>query len=162
VSNLDTSIIERIEAAIIELLKKGLPSSFYIAPFPDDPRNFDSAKMKASALVHYSGSRFGLENNGNPVSQVRNLQFTIALYLHSLRDHVGGYRSIENARKALQNVPVEGATPFRMLSDALADQSNGQWTWQLDIACTVPAVALQTVRRPIPRAPLNQFQQTGT
>ena len=157
----ETSIIERIEEGIIDLLKSGLSSAFYIAAFPDDPRNFDSAKMKAAALVHFAGSRYGLDGNGNPASQTRDLRFTIQLYLHNLRDHDGGYVTIEKTRKALQNRSVAGSTPIRMVSEDLADQTNGQWTWQLDIACTVPAVAQVVNRQPIPRSPINQFQQTG-
>lgn len=158
----ETSIIERIEEGIVDLLKAGLPSAFYIAPFPDNPKDFDSARMEAAALVHFSGSQYGLDQNGQPTSQPRDMKFTIQLYLHSLRGHVGGYRAIELSRKALQNRPVAGSTPIRMISDDLADQTNGQWTWQLDVACTVPAVAQVVNRHPIPRAPLNQSQQTGT
>ena len=158
----ETSIIERIEEGIVDLLKAGLPSAFYIASFPDDPRSFDSAKMEAAALVHFSGSQYGLDPNGRPTSQTRDLRFTIQLYLHSLRDHLGGYRAIELSRKALQNRPVAGSTPIRMISEDLADQTNGQWTWQLDVACTVPAVAQVVNRHPVPRSPLNKFQQTGS
>lgn len=157
----ETAIIERIEAGIIEALQGVMPSAFYIAPFPDEPRKFDPARMDAAALVHYSGSRYASGVDGTPVQQRRELQYTIQLYLHSLRDHIGGYRAVENVRKALQNVPIEGSTPIRIVSDALASQSGGQWTWQVDVACTVTAVAAHIARAPIPRVPM-QFQETGT
>ena len=89
-SDFDTTIIERIEAGIVVLLKDGMPSAFYIAEFPDNPEDFDSARMKAAALVHYSGSNYALGANRSPQSQGRDMSFSIQLYLHSLRDHTGG------------------------------------------------------------------------
>ena len=161
-SDPQSTIIERIEAGIVKLLKTGMPSAFYIAPFPDDPKAFDSAKMKAAALVHYSGSAYSTDPNGQPVSQPREMKFTIQLYLHSLRDHQGGYGAIEAARKATQNISIEGATPFRMIADNLAEHAQGQWVWQLDLACAVPAVAVKTIREVRPRQPLMSFQETGS
>ena len=161
-TNPQISIIEKIESGIVALLKSGMGSAFYIMPFPDDPAKFDSAKMKAAALVHFSGSKYALLPNGRPASQARELRYTIQLYLHSLRDHTGGYAAIEATRKALQNVPVEGSTPIRMIGEQLADHGEGQWVWQVDAACTVPAIAAQVINNPVPLAPLNKFQETGT
>lgn len=153
------NLIERFETGIVDLLKEGLGSAFYIAPFPDNPKDFDLAKMKAASLVHYSGSKYSPAPNGQSSSQKRELQFSIHLYLHSLRDHTGGYQAVEDTRKALQNVSIEGATPFQMISDDLAERQAGQWVWEVKISCAMPAVAARMVQR-TPR-PVMQFDKTG-
>ncbi|WP_310620889.1 Gp37 family protein [Flexibacterium corallicola] len=152
------TLIAKIEAALIERLKRQLTSAFYVASFPADPRQFDSARMKAAALVHFSGSRYrdGVELDGS--SQLRELRYTIVLYLHDLHGGAGAYPILEKVRHALMNVSVEGATPIKMLSEQLTDAEKGQWEWQVDIACTVRSVAAHH-RLERPRRPLNKFTE---
>lgn len=152
-------LIERFENGIVDLLKLGLGSAFYIAPFPDNPKDFDPAKMEAASLVHYSGSKYAASANGQPTSQMRELQFSIQLYLHALRDHRGGYQAIEATRKSLQNVSIEGATPFKMISDDLVERQSGKWVWEVKISCSMLAVAARLGRQA--HSPLMTFENTG-
>ena len=149
------TVIKKIEDGLIDELKRWLASEFYISEFPSDPSKFDPAMMKAAALVHYAGSNYATTTDMNHAQQRRDMRFTIVLYLSKHLAGSGGYETLEDIRKAIQNVPIAGSTPFKMVSDQLSDQSEDLWEWQIQVACIVPAVAAQ-LQVPRPRIPLNR------
>lgn len=156
-----TDLLTTLEAGLVERLKLFLPSPYYIAPFPNKPEEFDMARMDAVCLVHYSGSRYSKPMD--QVRQVRELQFTLALYIYALRggvedERLSAYSTLETIRKAAQNVRLEGCKPFYLVSDQLVGQQAGRWDWQIDIACETAAIAAEH-NIPRPRYPLNSARQ---
>ncbi|WP_319530817.1 Gp37 family protein [uncultured Cohaesibacter sp.] len=156
-----TDQLSKLEAGLVERLKTFLPSPYYIAPFPDKPEDFDMARMEAVCLVHYSGSRYS--KPADQIRQVRELQFTLALYIYALRggaedERLHAYGAIETIRRAAQNVRLDGCKPFYLVSDQLVGQQAGRWDWQIDIACETTAIAAEH-NIPSPRYPLNRARQ---
>nr|WP_321460395.1 Gp37 family protein [uncultured Cohaesibacter sp.] len=156
-----TDLLTNLESGLVERLKAFLPSPYYIAPFPNEPEQFDMARMKAVCLVHYSGSRYSKPTD--QIRQVRELQFTLALYVYALRggaedERLAAYGTIELIRKAAQNVRLDGCKPFYLVSDQMVGQQAGRWDWQIDIACETVAVAAEH-NIPRPRYPLNSARQ---
>ncbi len=152
------SSITKIEHQLIEHIKRYAASSFYVQQFPANPHDFDPAKMNAAILVHYSGSQYGPPNGMDASSQPRELRFTIVLYLHSLGDVSDAYDHLEDIRLALQNVPLEGGTPIKLISDQLTGQEAGQWEWQVEVATAIEAIANHH-KHHYPRANLNRFEE---
>lgn len=154
------SAIQSFEEKIIARLKLFLPSEFYIASFPANPKDFDQSRMRAAALVHYSGSRYADGNGLDRSSQMRELSYVIVLYLDDLNGGTAAYKHLDTLRKALQNALIEGATPLKMVSERLSDQDAGRWEWQIEVACSALSVAAEQ-NAPRPRVPLNRYQQEG-
>lgn len=147
------TVIDEIEAAMVEALAARLGSTFYIAGFPARPGAFDTAGYEASALVHFNEGRY--ESTADTSGQARALQFIVVLILNRLEMASDAYRHLEAVRHALQFQAFAGAKPMRMVSEKLAGEQNGRWEWHVTVATSVPAAAAiveRSVRPVIPPA----------
>ncbi|SDR15582.1 Gp37 family protein [Pseudovibrio sp. Tun.PSC04-5.I4] len=143
--------IERLQEQIVERLKLNLPSIAYVGGFPSKPEEFDLANFQMAALVHYGGARYASDNALNHASQSRSMRFVIALNFTTLEGEHGAYAVLERCRSALQNFPLAGASPLMMEREDLADQSPGQWRWQMEVSCQARSISdHQGPRRPVP------------
>lgn len=135
-----TTILEQVEAAIVARLRERLSQEVRVEAFPAKPSAYDLTQVDLAALVHFVGSRYSAQGAFRQ-GQGRTLEYAVHLYSRDLRDHRGGYRLIEDARQALQDIALSGGTPIALLSDGLIDiDESGLWHWRLMIATTVPAV----------------------
>lgn len=155
------TVIEKIEAAIVEHLKGKLGTAPRIEPFPDDPSAFDLASTEQAVLVHYTGSRYDAAEGVGGGAQVRRPSFAVHVCVRSLRGEAGGYRLLEDARLALQAMPATGDTAaghgLTIVRDELAEQSGGLWHWLLEVRALVRAVP----RPPVAPAPMVTGFQRG-
>lgn len=133
--------LERIEDAILAVLKEGVDGSAKVESFPADPATYDMAGLGAAVLVHYAGSRFA--PRGGPVdsNQARRVNFAVVILARSLRGQGGSYALLEDVRQALQGERFEGAGPAEMVTDRLVEEAKGLWRWEIMIGLNAPAVA---------------------
>lgn len=149
------SIIERIEGEMVRALAEAMPSAAYIAPFPDDAKDFDLARHELAALVHYAGSTFGAPQGlGEPGQQGRDARFAVLLYVRGLRGPAGSYAALESIRAAVQNRRFAGALPARLVAERLAEEAAGIWQWEVEVSVPLPAVAAHQIR-PRTGGPIN-------
>lgn len=149
------SAVEKVEDAIVELLKPCLHAKYFISIFPDKPEAFDIAKHKRVALVQYSGSQYKSSEGVNAGLQMRRSEFHIHLYLSALDLPIMGERTIEHIRHGLQGARIEGGN-LMFMRDRLVEQDQGLWHYVIDVAIDLPAIA--TPRTPI--APIiNSFEK---
>ena len=134
-------VIEQVEDAILAKLKENIGGAVKVEAFPDNPDRYDFANLPAALLIHSSGSQFsGREGPANK-AQSRRMQFALFLLCRSLRGQGGAYNHLEDIRLALQGHAFAGAGPAEIVRDALDDQRDGIWRWQILIALNIPAVA---------------------
>lgn len=150
-SDLETSTfthLEKIEVALVDLLKDRLGQTYYIDRFPDKPASFDTTNIEKLALVQYSGSTYSTSDGTGAGTQERRGTFAIHLQFDATGSKVRGPYEIEMVRLALQGQRIEGSD-IAMLRDGLTDhdEENNLWKYLVEIGVTLPAVA--TPRRRI-------------
>ncbi|WP_282093042.1 Gp37 family protein [Epibacterium ulvae] len=134
--------LEHIQTVLTDMIRDRLGEDFYVAEFPDDPKQFDGRSYPRLVLVQYSGSRYGAPEDGRRGTQARRAEFAIHLRLSSSGAPVRPLARIEILRKAVQGQRMEGSR-VQILNDGLVehDQDNGTWRYILEVALTVPALA---------------------
>lgn len=148
-------VIEQIEDALLEHLKENVSGQCKVEAFPNDPRLYDFSGLPAALLVHYSASRYADPQGPASAAQGRGIQFSLVLLCRSLRGQGGAYAHLEDIRLAVQGKPFAGSGPARIVRDALEEEKDGIWRWQIVIALPLQAVPrqhpvtpLQTLMRP--------------
>ncbi|MGR3760892.1 Gp37 family protein [Roseobacteraceae bacterium NS-SX3] len=139
----DLTPLERVEAALVALIRERLGEDFYTDAFPESPRAFDGAKYPRLVLVQYMGSRYRDAAGGGTPVQTRQAEFAVHLQLASSGAPVRALARLETLRLAIQGQRIEGK-PVLLLRDALAghDEDAGTWKYILEAGIEIPAVGL--------------------
>lgn len=142
--------IERIEAAILTLMKDGLSAGFYIDVFPDEPDTFDDSKIGRAALLQYRGSAYSPRDGLGAGALNRTTTFIVHLIYNAMVEAGSRpVRDIERLRMALQGRDIEAGS-VELVRDGLAEQSGTRRRYLLEMRITVPTVAVpQTALAPI-------------
>ena len=122
VDTIETAIIEKLEADIIDLPVKG---------FPDSPSGFKQLPFtNGLILVAYRGSKLTAPTNKDVIIQERELDFSITLQIRNLRGHEGAYGYLEAIRKSLSGFsPLNDLKVMYLTEEDFLDFTDNIWTW---------------------------------
>lgn len=134
-------IIEQVEDALLEHLKPSVSGQCKVETFPNNPARYDFSNLPAALLIHYAGSQYQAAKGPANKSQARRMSFALVLLCRSLRGEGGAYRHLEDIRLAVQGRAFAGCGPFEIVRDALEDEKDGVWRWNITVAAPIPAVA---------------------
>lgn len=134
-------IIEQVEDALLVHLKESVSGQCKVETFPNNPARYDFANLPAALLIHYAGSQYQATKGPANKSQARRMSFALVLLARSLRGEGGAYYHLEDIRLAVQGRAFAGAGPAEIIRDALEDERDGVWRWNITIALPIPAVA---------------------
>lgn len=132
--------IQQVEDALLAHLKASVSGRCKVEAFPNKPGEYDFANLPAALLIHYAGSQYSGAKGPASSAQTRRMQFALFLLCRSLRGQGGAYDHLEDIRLALQGEAFAGAGPAEILRDALDEEQDGVWRWQMVIALPMPAV----------------------
>jgi hypothetical protein len=147
--------IATIESAIAAQLSMQL-SAIEVVQFPDRPLSYRLTHRIGAALVTWRGATYGALNDTAAITQVRRLEFEIALIVRDLGwsfgadpsgPSPGAYSLLEAIRSTLTGFRVPGCSKMYPLREQFLgrDQQGGAWMWSATYALDTMAMEVSTV-----------------
>lgn len=127
---------EAIEDAIISKLASDI-TQLAVESFPENPEGYQLLHPVGAILVQYRGSTFSEPKAVGFITQVRTLEFLIALVVRHLRTHQGAYTYLDTIRSSLTGYKIGADTSkmYPVREEFLAERGGIWWygvTYRLD------------------------------
>lgn len=103
-------------------------SEVHIAPFPDNPDEYNLLHPKGALLVRFAGSDFQESTVTGLVRQRVKLQYDVIAVSRNLRDHYGAYDLLDQAITALTGFNIDGEQCYPVREDFLLEK-DGLWQY---------------------------------
>ena len=142
-SDPDLQSIEYLETALVELLKaRPALLAFQVEAWPEDVSKYKLRSRYGALLVSYKGSVFGKDSSTDGVSQLWTLNFEVVTLCRNLRSHRGGYRILDEIRRAVTGwfppAAIDNAYPTH---EGFVGEEDG--VWQYATYLSVPSINVQ-------------------
>lgn len=131
-----TRFVERIVA----ILDAEAPKTFKVAPFPDDPKDFDLGEYEGAILVYWKGAKYLARPGAQPASVQREFAIDVAVVARGASGRNGAPEIIERVRLILQNRNILGATPLVPVDDGITGQTEHVYRYDITFKAQAPAV----------------------